>query len=192
MTSKQVVPVLVLRDIVLFPPIIYPLEVTREKSKAAALAAGEGGVLVCVAQHTDGGDDSSPDDLYSMGTLVRVNRLRATRATVAITVEALERRQVHKFTRIDPFLEARVMPVEMPLDDDNDSDLEFLAGRVLGRVEASSGLTTEQRFLLGSVDERSTLADMMASILPLDVEVKQGLLETLSAQKRHQQLLELV
>ena len=186
----QVVPVLAIRNTVLFPPFSYPLDLTRDKSKAAVQAAGEGGHLVCVAQEVDSDREPESDDLFTMGTLVVIERVRATGEDLEVVVKALERQRVCEYLTSGTYIEATVEPVEALAEDDTPGEA-FLAGRVLGRFESRCDIGKEQRFLLGSLEDNGTLADMLASLIDADVEVKQGLLETPSPQERLRRLLEL-
>lgn len=189
--DSEVLPVLPLRDAVLFPPITVGLTVSRAGSRAAVEAAGTGLVL-CVAQVDDMVDEPTVADLYSVGTLARIREVREQDAHLKVTVTALERRRVRGYTRAAPYLLAEAVAMKvLATADDTAKDMDFMAGRLVGRIETRLGMNKEQQLLFSTVRDHGKLTDMIAWFANLDVRSKQGLLETVSTQERLVKLLEL-
>lgn len=181
---SDILPVLAVCDTVLFPPVMYDLSVQHRRSMAAVQAVGEGGELVCVTRCELGEGEPTPDHLFDIGTLARIERCRSGKKGLEVKVKAIERRMFLRYTQIDPFLEAEVQAIETkPLDDD-DLDAHFLAGCVVGRIETSGGLRNEVRFLLGTTKDRSVQADLLAGLVNADIATQQELLETASVRER--------
>lgn len=190
--QPEILPVLPLRDTVLFPPITREFIVSRSGSRAAVRAAMDTKLIVCIAQVADVNEEPAVADLYTMGTLARIKEVHEHEGRFRITLSALARRRVQRFTRSGPFLRAEVSPVKAPeLADDANPGMDFLAGRVVGRIEMLLGMNKEQQFLLISARDRAIQADILASFADLGVVAKQSLLETTSTRDRLLKLLEL-
>ena len=189
--GPELFPVLPLRDAVLFPPLTVGFTVSRAGSRAAVEAA-DTGLVVCVAQVADAEDEPTVADLYSVGTLARIKKVRERGAHLEVTVTALERLRARGFTRSGSFMQAEVVPMRTPdAAEDATADMDFLAGRLVGRIETQAEMNTEQQFLFNSVRDHGKLADVIAWFADLDVSSKQTLLETVSTQDRLVKLLEL-
>ena len=179
--SAGPLPVLPLRDIVVFPHMIVPLFVGREKSvRALEEVMQDDKQILLVAQKNASDDDPSADEIYELGTVGQVLQLlKLPDGTVKVLVEGIARARIESFTENTEFFEAIVEPV---VDDEPESDqIEALARTVIGQFEGYVKLNKKVApEVIGSVsqiDEHSKLADTIASHLNIKISEKQELLE---------------
>ena len=187
MTSEDhptTLPVLPLRDIVVFPHMIVPLFVGREKSVRAL--QGDKQILL-VAQKNAGEDDPSPDDIYSVGTVGTILQLlKLPDKTVKVLVEGSRRARILSYVPNPAYFEAEV---EI-LDDaaEPDKDLEALGASTIGQFEQyirlNKKIPPEVLVSLNQIEEPGKLADTIASHLALKIAEKQELLELASPAAR--------
>jgi len=179
--SAGPLPVLPLRDIVVFPHMIVPLFVGREKSvRALEEVMQDDKQILLVAQKNASDDDPSADEIYELGTVGQVLQLlKLPDGTVKVLVEGIARARIESFTENTEFFEAIVEPV---VDDEPESDqIEALARTVIGQFEGYVKLNKKVApEVIGSVsqiDEHAKLADTIASHLNIKISEKQELLE---------------
>lgn len=179
--SAGPLPVLPLRDIVVFPHMIVPLFVGREKSvRALEEVMQDDKQILLVAQKNASDDDPSADEIYELGTVGQVLQLlKLPDGTVKVLVEGVARARIDSFTENTEFFEAIVEPV---VDDEPESDqIEALARTVIGQFEGYVKLNKKVApEVIGSVsqiDEHAKLADTIASHLNIKISEKQELLE---------------
>jgi len=183
-----VLPVLPLRDIVVFPHMIVPLFVGRVKSvKALEEVMQDDKQILLVAQKDPGDDDPSPDDIFDVGTVGQVLQLlKLPDQTVKVLVEGTTRARVERFTEREDFFEAEVTPI--PELDTDDERLEALSRTVSNHFENYVKLNKKvPPEVLGSVsqiDDYAKLADTIASHLNIKLEEKQELLQIASTAER--------
>jgi len=183
-----VLPVLPLRDIVVFPHMIVPLFVGRVKSvKALEEVMQDDKQILLVAQKDPGDDDPSPDDIFDVGTVGQVLQLlKLPDQTVKVLVEGTTRARVERFTEREDFFEAEVTPI--PELDTDDERLEALSRTVTNHFENYVKLNKKvPPEVLGSVtqiDDYAKLADTIASHLNIKLEEKQELLQIASTAER--------
>ena len=177
----QTFPVLPLRDIVVFPHMIVPLFVGREKSVAALEKVMEGNKqILLLTQKTPAIDDPKPNDLYTVGTIGTILQLlKLPDGTVKVLVEGVSRARVEKYTTVDSCLEVEAMPFE---DTSTPSaELESLSRAVMTQFEEylklNKKIPPEVIVSIGQIENPSKLADTIASHLTLKIEEKQKLLE---------------
>ena len=188
MSSESVLPVLPLRDIVVFPHMIVPLFVGREKSvRALEDVMNEDKQILLVAQRNAGEDDPGPDDIHAVGTVGTVLQLlKLPDGTVKVLVEGSRRARIRSFTRTEAFFQADTEPVED--DPGGEKDLEALARSVIGQFEQyiklNKKVPPEVLVSLNQIEDESKLADTVASHLALKIAEKQELLETVSVAGR--------
>lgn len=183
MSSHTVVyPVLPLRDIVVFPHMIVPLFVGREKSvRALEDVMQEDKQILLVAQKNAAQDDPSADDIYRVGTVSTVLQLlRLPDGTVKVLVEGGQRAHLTGFTDRDEFFEAEVTLIdEQPSEA---SELEALGRSVVTQFEQyiklNKKIPPEVLVSINQIEDPSKLADTVASHLALKIAEKQELLET--------------
>jgi ATP-dependent Lon protease len=189
-------PVLPLRDIVVFPHMIVPLFVAREKSIRALEEVTKSDRLILLAtQKNAGDDDPATDAIYSIGTLASVLQLlKLPDGTVKVLVEGVTRAAVRNYSRADDFYEADAEA----LADDAGSPVEVEA---LGRsvvsefesyVKLNKRVSSEIVGAVTQIDDFSKLADTIASHLSVKISDKQDVLETLGVAKRLEKCLSLM
>ncbi len=178
-----ILPVLPLRDIVVFPHMIAPLFVGRDKSVRALEAVMEGDKrIVLLAQKNPGDDDPKAEDMYTVGTLAHVLQLlKLPDGTVKVLVEGTSRVAVGDFTAQTAYCEAHISPLT-----DTAANPDDLPGLMRAATEAFEGyvklnkkIASEAAGHLGQVDEPSVLADSIAAHMVIKISDKQKLLETL-------------
>ncbi|MBD5608348.1 MAG: endopeptidase La, partial [Desulfovibrio sp.] len=181
--ESGVLPVLPVRDIVVFNYMILPLFIGRDKSVKAVERAIEHGrhLLVC-AQREEGIEDPEPSDLYETGTIVQIMRmLKTPDSRIKILVQGVGRAKVKEFTRLEPFMEARIetLPEIAP---ETDATVEALLRSVREQSEKVLNLrgiaTQDIMGVLQSVDDPGRLADLIAGNLRIKISGAQELLET--------------
>jgi len=185
-------PVLALRDTVVYPHMMAPLLVGRERSIAAVDAAmANDNRLVVVAQHDERLQAPAADDLYAVGTEVLIGRkLRMPDGTTSVWVQGQRRVAVQKYTQTEPYFAARVTPLSETTDDSLPT--EALMRAVLALFEKvaqmSRGIPEDAYVAAMNAEGPGLLSDLMASVLNLGVSERQELLETQDVVKRLQQI----
>ncbi len=181
-------PVLPLRDIVVFPHMIVPLFVGREKSvRALEDVMKEDKQILLVAQKNAGQDDPMPDDIHSVGTIGAVLQLlKLPDGTVKVLVEGGARARIRTYTDNEDFFQAFAEIIDEPETDSQ--ELEALARSVVSQfeqyVKLNRKIPPEVLVSLNQIDNPSKLADTVASHLALKISEKQELLEIESTAKR--------
>ena len=179
----RVLPVLPVRDTVLFPHAVLPLTVGRESSIQLINSLGEEKSIVVVAQRDARVDTPQPQDLHTFGTLATVHKVvKMPNQSLFVFTEGTERVRLGEFSRIEPFMMASVDTVPEVLAPKNPS-LEALQRNVVTQfqqiVTASPTLSDELQTIAMNIDEPGRLVDFIASSLPfLATGDKQELLET--------------
>ena len=181
-------PVLPLRDIVVFPHMIVPLFVGRDKSvKALEDVMQDDKQILLVAQKNAGQDDPDVDDIYDVGTIGTVLQLlKLPDGTVKVLVEGSQRAKILRYTDNEEFFQAEVELIEEASDDDK--DVEALSRSVISQFEQyiklNKKIPPEVLVSLNQIEEASKLSDMIASHLALKISEKQELLELVSPGER--------
>ena len=181
-------PVLPLRDIVVFPHMIVPLFVGRDKSvKALEQVMDSEKKILLVAQKDANLDEPGVDDIYRIGTLASVLQLlKLPDGTVKVLVEGVERIKIEDFVQTDEFFEANTIEVS-PSDDPVD-ELEALSRSVIGKfsqyVKLNNKIPAEVMESTNEIEDEGKLSDVVASHLSLKISDKQELLENSSVTSR--------
>ncbi|HUB17934.1 MAG TPA: endopeptidase La [Acidobacteriaceae bacterium] len=176
-------PILPVRDTVLFPHAVLPLTVGRESSIQLINSLGEEKNIVVVAQRDARVDSPQPQDLHAFGTLATVHKVvKMPNQSLFVFTEGTERVRLGEFSRIEPFMVATVDPVAENPAPKNPS-IEALQRNVVTQfqqiVTASPTLSDELQTIAMNIDEPGRLVDFIASSLPfLATGDKQELLET--------------
>jgi ATP-dependent Lon protease len=176
-------PILPVRDTVLFPHAVLPLTVGRESSVQLINSLGEDKTIVVVAQREARVDSPQPSDLYTVGSLAVVHKVvKMPNQSLFVFAEGLERVRVVEFTQLTPFMTARVetVPESIP---PKSSEVEALQRNVLTLfqqiVAGSPTLSDELSTVAMNIEEPGRLVDFIASSLPsLSTPDKQDTLET--------------
>ncbi len=182
----QVLPVLPLKNSVLFPHLLMPLSVGRSSSLAAAEAAlsTEGKELVIVAQRDSGKDSPGLEDLYTIATKAVIKKMaRPSESQMELIVLGVERSVILKLEQTDPYLRVRIRP--FPLPDEKTPEVEALhravtelAVRALSLAQPNAPAELNQ--LLASTDDPLRLVYLLASMMSLESQKEQALLEAQS------------
>ncbi len=191
-------PVLPLRDIVVFPHMIVPLFVGREKSvKALERVMQADKKILLVTQKASTLDDPGPDDLFSVGTVGTILQLlKLPDGTVKVLVEGGVRVRMNQIIAVGPYLEAQPVvldeTVQVPLDEKAVEDMQALARTVAGHfeqyVKLNKKIPPEVIVTVNQIDDPARLADTIASHLALKIEDKQQILEIIDPQDRLEQI----
>jgi len=174
-------PVLPLRDIVVFPHMIVPLFVGRDKSvRALEDVMKDDKQILLVAQKNAAQDDPNQDDIYEVGTVSTVLQLlKLPDGTVKVLVEGTQRARITQYTDNPDFFEASAALIEEPEDDDQ--ELEALSRSVITQFEQyiklNKKIPPEVLVSINQIESTSKLADTVASHLALKISEKQELLE---------------
>lgn len=184
----QTYPVLPLRDIVVFPHMVVPLFVGRDKSvRALEAVMGDEKEIVLVTQRDAGDDDPNSDSLFEIGTLCSVLQLlKLPDGTVKVLAEGRGRVKLTNVSDEDGYFTADAAPLDEIVSDSEDSDA--LMQTVRGQFEQYARLAKKQGGeIVGPIKEitdPSKLADTISANLNVTIEVKQGLLEDLDIAAR--------
>ncbi|MDO9503439.1 endopeptidase La [Falsiroseomonas sp.] len=178
----ELLPVLPLRDIVVFPHMIVPLFVGREKSvRALEAVMRDDKQILLVAQKNAAQDDPGADDLYKVGTVSTVLQLlKLPDGTVKVLVEGGRRARIDAYKGTDPYFEAFAATAEEPPKPEG-RELEALARTVVAQFEQyiklNKKIAPEVLVSINQIEEPAKLADTVASHLNLKISEKQELLE---------------
>ena len=183
------IPVLPVRDTVLFPHAVLPLTVGRESSVQLINSLGDDKTIVVVAQREARVDSPQPTDLYSIGTLAVVHKVvKMPNQSLFVFAEGLERVRLADFAQLSPFMRARVTTIPEVIPP-KDSEIEALQRNVLTLfqqiVAGSPTLSDELSTVAMNIEEPGRLVDFIASSLPsLSTSDKQETLETTDVRVR--------
>ena len=179
----QTLPVLPMKNTVLFPYLFLPLSVGRSATVAAveAALATEEKTLLVVAQRDPNNEQPGPDDLYTIGTKAVIKKMaRPAEGGIEILVQGSERLVILKMEQTEPYLKARVRP--LPFPDDAGTELEALhravielAGKVIELAQPQANVNINQ--LAAQAQDPLRLAYLLGSMLGLEVAKEQALLE---------------
>jgi ATP-dependent Lon protease len=181
-------PVLPLRDIVVFPHMIVPLFVGREKSvRALEDVMKDDKQILLVAQKNATQDDPEPSDIYDVGTVSTVLQLlKLPDGTVKVLVEGIQRAKISEFVDKPEFFEANAVLIDEQTQDEG--ELVALSRTVVSQFEQyiklNKKIPPEVLVSINQIEDASKLADTVASHLALKISEKQKLLEAVSINER--------
>ena len=191
--SSLTLPVLPLRDVVVFPHMVIPLFVGRKKSILALERAMESGKqIMLVAQKSASDDDPTDEQIHRIGTIASILQLlKLPDGTVKVLVEGEQRAEIQNFTEIEDSFTALVTLVEsVPVED---REGEALMRSVLAEfdqyVKLNMKIPPEILTSLAGIDEPGRLADAIAAHLSLKIEDKQKILEMITTRERLEHIL---
>lgn len=198
MDNKETFPLLPLRDIVVYPKMIVPLFVGREKSIRALQAAIDNDQGIVLATQKDAAvEEPEENDIFKVGTLGTVVQLvKLPDGTVKVLVEGMERVRLDAFIPNDGFMKVEITPLSENEGQEHDVEEEALSRAVLSQfeeyVKLSKKTPPEVLVSVSQIDDLDKLADTIASHLSLKIEEKQALLESVTLKDRFHKLLELM
>jgi len=181
--TSNILPVLPVRDTVLFPHAVLPLTVGREASVNLINSLGEDKTIVVVAQREARVDQPQPTDLFTIGTLATVHKVvKMPNQSLFVFTEGLERVRLKEYVQVTPYLRAILEPVE-ETSPAHSAEEEALQRNVLTLfqqiVAGSPTLSDELQTIAMNIEEPGRLVDFVASSLPsLSTKDKQEILET--------------
>ncbi|MDP9121109.1 MAG: endopeptidase La [Acidobacteriota bacterium] len=180
----DVLPVLPLKDAVVFPYIILPLSVGRDKSVLAVdRALAESRVIMLVAQRDGAVENPGEKDLHEIGTAAVIMRmLKLPDGRIRILVQGLARARLQHISQVDPYLQAKIERLDEPRAKTGTLEVEALVRSVkesLDRaVTLGKGISPEVMVIAANLEEPGRLADLAASNLDLKLTEAQAVLET--------------
>jgi ATP-dependent Lon protease len=197
---EQAIPVLPLRDVVVYPHMVIPLFVGREKSiKALEAAMVDNKHIFLVAQRKSSNDDPNPDDLYTVGTISSVLQLlKLPDGTVKVLVEGEQRATVVSYTTdsTNGYMAAELQDLNEVSVALKKQEIDILTRSLMSQFEQyiklNKKIPPEVLSSLGSIEEPGRLADTIAAHLTLKVEDKQALLEAIDVGSRLERLMAVI
>ncbi|MEI6117103.1 MAG: endopeptidase La, partial [Burkholderiales bacterium] len=186
-------PMLPLRDVVVFPHMVIPLFVGRPRSIRALEAAMEAGKsIMLAAQKSAGKDDPTPDDVYEIGCVATIlQMLKLPDGTVKVLVEGSQRARVIAIQDADTHFTSEILPI-LP-DISTGAEIEALRRAIVSQfeqyVKLNKKIPPEILTSLAGIDDSGRLADTIAAHLPLKLEQKQKMLEIFPTAQRLEALL---
>nr|WP_314187980.1 endopeptidase La [uncultured Brevundimonas sp.] len=188
MTEPKILPVLPLRDIVVFPHMVVPLFVGREKSVKALDEIMKGDKQILLAtQKNSVDDDPSPDAIYPVGVLASVLQLlKLPDGTVKVLVEGKSRARLTRFTDREDYFEAEAVEIEDEPGEASQAEamLRAVVEQFENYVKLNKKVPPEALSSIPQIVDASKLADSVAAHLSVKIADKQGLLETFEVPKR--------
>lgn len=189
-------PLLPLRDVVVFPHMVIPLFVGRPKSiKALEAAMEQGRQIMLVAQKAAGKDEPKADDMFDVGCVSSIlQMLKLPDGTVKVLVEGVQRANTQSITEVNDYFVGEVLPIAP--GGDASPEIEALRRAVTQQfdqyVKLNKKIPPEILTSIAGIDDPGRLADTIAAHLPLKLEAKQAVLDLFEVPKRLEKLLELL
>ena len=194
----QLVPILPLRDVVVYPHMVIPLFVGREKSiKALDAAMSDNKQILLVAQKSAEVDEPNTDEIHRIGTLSTILQLlKLPDGTIKVLVEGVERAQVVNYLEDEEFFSAQISLLKSDDQSDDEKELEVMARSVTNLfeqyVKLNKKVPPEVLTSLAGIDEPTRLADTIAAHMSLKLDEKQHVLEISSVHERLEHLVSLI
>ena len=192
-TQQRTLPVLPLRDVVVFPYMVMPLFVGRAKSISALdEAMNEGKQLLLVSQKQADLEEPTVDDVFDVGTIANIIQLlKLPDGTVKVLVEGQQRSKINQLNDGEDHFSAEVTPIETTFGDEK--ELDVVKAAVLNEFESylqlNKKIPADVLGALQRIDDADRLADTMAAHIPVTVRHKQSVLELADVQERLEYLL---
>ena len=192
-TQQRTLPVLPLRDVVVFPYMVMPLFVGRAKSISALdEAMNEGKQLLLVSQKQADLEEPTVDDVFDVGTIANIIQLlKLPDGTVKVLVEGQQRAKINQLNDGEDHFSAEVTPIETTFGDEK--ELDVVKAAVLNEFESylqlNKKIPADVLGALQRIDDADRLADTMAAHIPVTVRHKQNVLELADVQERLEYLL---
>ena len=191
------VPLIALRNTVLFPNVVLPITVAREKSVKAITEAQKGNKWIAVVAQKDGNnEDPAPEDMYQTGTLARiVKQIKMPDGNVTVFIMGRMRFRIEYFSQTDPFYMARVRFLDdhfPKADPEFDALVSSIKDHSEQIVQQSPNMPAEAGIVLRNIEQHSFLIHFIASNISAKIADKQALLEENDVKERAQNLLQLL
>ena len=186
----ETLPILALRNTVLFPGVVLPITVGRDASlKLVKDAFAADKLIGVVAQRSSDIEDPTSEDLYNVGTVATILKLiKMPDGSKSIVIQGKRRFQITDYAQQEPYFRARVEPLSEHIKEEEEIRLQALIRSVkelaIQIVAMSPNLPSEAAYAIDNIDSPAFLIHFIASNLQVEVEDKQALLETLSLVER--------
>ena len=196
MTESNILAVLPLRDVVVYPHMVIPLFVGREKSiKALESAMEDAKQILLVAQRSASDDDPSTEDIHAVGTVSNILQLlKLPDGTIKVLVEGVRRARTVEFLDTEEYFSARTAPLEPEPITDREGEVltRSLMGQFDQYVKLNKKVPPEIISSLSSIDDPSRLADTIAAHMSIKIQDKQDVLEFVNLRERLEHLISLM
>ena len=190
------IPVLALRDVVVYPHMVIPLFVGREKSIACLEQAMEKDKKIfLVAQKDPANDDPATEDVFQVGTIATILQLlKLPDGTVKVLVEGNERAKIVDFTETEKYFEANIATIQPIGTDEREQEvlIRSAISQFEGYIKLNKKIPPEVLTSVSGIEDADRLADTMASHMPLKIEEKQSALEIEDVRERLEFLMALM
>lgn len=189
---QRELPLLPLRGMIVFPFMVIPLDVGREKSvNALEEAMLKDRFILLASQHQAKINEPAPEDIYQVGTLAEIKQLlKLPDGTIRVLVEGITRLRITEYIQTEPYLRVVAVPVEE--DDEESNEVQALMRTTLVQFEQyikySKKIPPEVLSSVNSIEDAGRLADVIASHLNLKIEEKQQILEAVFPKDRLEKL----
>jgi ATP-dependent Lon protease len=190
-------PIIALRNTVLFPNVVLPITVAREKSvKAIAEAQKTGKWIGVIAQKDSNNEDPNPEDIYEIGTLAKVvKQIKMPDGNITIFIMGRMRFKIDGYTQVDPFYKAKVSYLE-DVYPEKDASFDALIASIKDYSERiaqqSPNMPNEASIVLRNIEQQSFLMHFVASNISAKLQDKQAMLEENDITARAEKLLQLL
>ncbi len=194
--SHNVLAVLPLRDVVVYPHMVIPLFVGREKSiRALETAMEDAKQILLIAQKSAGDDNPGIDDIHEVGTVSNILQLlKLPDGTIKVLVEGVHRARIEDFVDTEEMFKARVIPIEV--EEVAGREAEVLSRALMNQfdqyVKLNKKVPPEIISSLSSIDDPSRLADTIAAHMAIKIQDKQEILEIIHLRERMEHLINLM
>jgi len=190
------IPVLALRDVVVYPQMVIPLFVGREKSiRCLDIAMDSDKQIFLVAQKDAAVDDPSADDVYETGTVATIlQMLKLPDGTVKVLVEGVQRARISQFVKTEEYFTADIdyLAVEKDQGEESEVLVRSAISQFEGYVKLNKKIPPEVLTSVSGIDDAEQLADTMAAHMPLKLVDKQKILEINNVSERLEYLMALM
>lgn len=195
-SNTQIVPLLPLRGLLVYPTMVLHLDVGRDKSvQALEKAMMEDHIIFLTTQKEIAIDEPKKEDIYEIGTLTKIKQmLKLPNGTIRVLVEGLERGEIQRFVEDDEYYSVEVSIYKDP--EEKSVEEEALMRTMLEYFEQyiklSKKVSAETYATVSDINEPGRMADIIASHLPLKLKEKQEVLETLDVRERLNKVISII
>ncbi len=192
----EILPILPLRNMVLFPGVVIPITVGRDKSIQLIKEANAGNKIVgVVAQKSDTVEDPDQDSLYMVGTVANIIRLlKMPDGTTTVIIQGKKRFKIESFIEKDPYLRARVLPFNEIKPDKDDKEFQAIISNIKEVshqiIRKSPNIPSDAAFAINNIEGYNFLINFVSSNMNSTTAEKQVMLEIANVKERALKLLE--
>ncbi|WWP02524.1 MAG: endopeptidase La [Candidatus Dasytiphilus stammeri] len=195
-SKNIIIPVLPLRDVVVYPHMVIPLFVGRAKSiRALEVAIDQGKKVMLVAQKESLIDDPGLSDLFSIGTVASIlQMLKLPDGTIKVLVEGKKRARITELNDNNDYFFAKIDYLKPPLSDGNEQALlvRVMINQFEGYIKLNKKISSEVLTAITNINDAARLVDIVAAHMPMKISDKQSLLEIANVNERLEYLMTLI